>query len=182
MTRCWRWVLDSLTLPASRTSHRSSPRAACMRFSACVPHHAGGTVDDLGAHLLARGGRAGSAGKRRPARRRPSRPRRPDSRRRRPDARTLLGLLAHRDPDIGVDGVGSGHRLGRVGADDHLAAVAASRVDGDRVEPVAGRAGQPDVRPRPWRTPGPGCGRRCCRRRSRPRVRPASCRPNAGAG
>ena len=110
------------------------------------PHPAAGPVDHLGGHLLApAGGQAVQEHRAGPG------PGHQGLVHRVPleglQAPGRLGLLAHGGPHVGVDGVGAGHRLGRVVGEDRVAARGPDAVQGGRVEPVAGRAGHRHLHP-----------------------------------
>ena len=132
-----------------------------------VPDALARAVEDLGGDLLARRARAGRAARTRRARRRRAARRRRGRRRAR--ARRCCGglLVAHADPDVGVDGAGAGDGLARVA---RAGLACPSRRRAARGRP---RARSPPARRRPrrgrracrgWRA----SARRCCRRRRRP--------------
>ena len=101
-----------------------------------VPHDRRGTVDHLGGHLLAAMG--GEAVHEHGVRRRGRHQRRMSpGRARAPQPAPLrVGLLAHRDPDVGVDGMCAAHGLARILDQGHVTVVPARRT---RARPAARR-------------------------------------------
>ena len=146
------------------------------------PHQALGPVDDAGGDLLAPVGRQAVQDHGARARPGPSAPRRPCSRRRRrrrPAASSSWPIEIHTSVQTA-----SAPLTASAGSAVTTTSVPrpGRTVDGHRrrARSPAGQATR-TRHARPWPRPASGCGRRCCRRRPRPRSgRPA--RPSAAAG
>ena len=159
--------------PQASSSISSSAFWACRRFSAWSKTAERSPVENLGADLLAGMGGQAVQDDRPIRRRREQRVVDPVGRECR--ALQVRGLVAHAEPDVGVDRVGAGDRL--AGVVDQLRAGGIGRA---RSRAARRRRPRPRRRSRAARA----SGRRCCRRRRRRPAAPRGTRsaPAASAG